>query len=396
MNFASAGRKIVVVLLCLMVLTNWVPGRLCGLLFDAAVFSLAAAWALARAGRGGPIAGSVVLAPLGGIVLWGWAQLAVGSTVYRFETWVSVLDWSALFALFFLSLQFYGDPGARAGLRRAMLYFGFALSVVSVVQLFSSGGEVFWLFPTQYKEFVVGPFLNRDHYACFIELVLPLAVVEAFWSRRNKVAYAAMAAAMVATVIAGASRAGTMVVTLEAGAISLAAMLGRGPGTGTRVASLLRIVALAGVFTAVVGWEVLWQRFQDPDPFKFRREMAISSVAMVRDRPWMGFGLGTYESAYPEYALFDIGLRVNHAHNDWLEWAAEGGIPLFLLLGFVALWSARAAWQAPWGVGVVAVFVHSTVDYPLHRPALSAWLFVVLGALAAKAQEQREGRGGVG
>jgi hypothetical protein len=44
----------------------------------------------------------------------------------------------------------------------------------------------------------------------------------------------------------------------------------------------------------------------------------------------------------------------------------------------------------------VAVFVHSTVDYPLHRPALSAWLFVVLGALAAKAQEQREGRGGVG
>jgi O-antigen ligase len=110
----------------------------------------------------------------------------------------------------------------------------------------------------------------------------------------------------------------------------------------------------------------------------------------------MGFGLGTYESAYPEYALFDIGLRVNHAHNDWLEWAAEGGIPLFLLLGFVALWSARAAWQAPWAVGVGAVFVHSIVDYPLHRPALSAWLFVLLGALAAKAQEQREGRGAVG
>jgi O-antigen ligase len=117
--------------------------------------------------------------------------------------------------------------------------------------------------------------------------------------------------------------------------------------------------------------------------------MAISSVAMVRDRPWMGFGLGTYQSAYPAYTLFDIGLTVNHAHDDWLEWAADGGIPLFLLMAFVALWSARAAWQSPWAVGVAAVFLHATVDYPLHKPALCAWLFVLLGALAAKVQAGR-------
>jgi len=53
--------------------------------------------------------------------------------------------------------------------------FGFVLSVVSVMQLFSSEGKVFWLFPTPHKQFVVGPFLNRDHYACFIELVLTMA-----------------------------------------------------------------------------------------------------------------------------------------------------------------------------------------------------------------------------
>lgn len=393
MNFEGAVRKIVLGLLFLVVLTSWVPGRFCTFLFDAGVFALAGAWALQGAVRGVRIVGSVVLAALGGVILWGLAQLATGNTVYRFETWVAVLDWSALVALFFLSLQFYGEPGARAGLRRAMLYFGFVLSVVSVAQLFSSDGKVFWLFPTAYKEFVVGPFVNRDHYACFIELLLPLAVVEAFSSRRNKVAYAAMAAAMLATVIAGASRAGTIVATLEAGGLALAAVWGRGHGAGTRAAALLRLFALAGAFTAVVGWEVLWQRFQDPDPFKYRREMAISSVAMLRDRPWMGFGLGTYQSAYPAYTLFDIGLTVNHAHDDWLEWAADGGIPLFLLMAFVALWSARAAWRSPWAVGIVAVFLHSAVDYPLHKPAICAWLFVLLGALAAKVQAERGAAG---
>lgn len=113
---------------------------------------------------------------------------------------------------------------------------------------------------------------------------------------------------------------------------------------------------------------------------------------MDRDRPWMGFGLGTFESAYPAYAIFDVGLRVNHAHNDWLEWAAEGGNPLAVVMALVALWSVRAAWQAPWGVGVVAVFLHSFVDYPMQKPALSAWLFVLLGALAAQAREGGEGR----
>ena len=178
-------------------------------------------------------------------------------------------------------------------------------------------------------------------------------------------------------------------VTLEVGVLSLAALWGGEPGAGRKLASLLRLFALAGVFTAVVGWEVLWQRFQDPDPYRYRREMALSSVEMVRDRPWMGFGLGTFDSAYPAYASFDVGLTVNHAHNDWLEWAAEGGIPLFVLIAFIALWSARAAWRAPWAAGVMAVFLHSLVDYPLQKAAILAWLFVLLGAAEAARRDRK-------
>jgi hypothetical protein len=75
---------------------------------------------------------------------------------------------------------------------------------------------------------------------------------------------------------------------------------------------------------------------------------------------------------------------VNQAHNDWAQWAAEGGLPFLALLLAVAAWSLRPALRSLWGVGIVSVFVHALVDYPMQqRPALAAYFFALLGVLAA-------------
>ena len=139
----------------------------------------------------------------------------------------------------------------------------------------------------------------------------------------------------------------------------------------------------------MVGWRVLLDRFQQPDPFVHRREMLLSSLAMAKERPWLGFGLGTFEKAYPAYATFDIGLTVNHAHNDWAEWLAEGGLPFLLMLASVAAWAVRPAIRSLWGIGLLSVFLHALVDYPMQRLGLAAWIFVMLGALAAQERERR-------
>jgi O-antigen ligase len=110
---------------------------------------------------------------------------------------------------------------------------------------------------------------------------------------------------------------------------------------------------------------------------------------MARERPWLGFGLGTFEEAYPAYALFDIGLVVNHAHNDWAEWLAEGGIPFLLLMASLAAWAVVPAIRSIWGVGLLSVFLHALVDYPMQRLGLAAWIFVLLGALAAQESDRR-------
>jgi O-antigen ligase len=146
---------------------------------------------------------------------------------------------------------------------------------------------------------------------------------------------------------------------------------------------------LVFIFTAVVGWTVLWNRFQDPDPLKGRREILAASLKMVRAKPYFGFGLGNYQNAYPKFATVDFGSIVNHAHNDWVEWAAEGGIPFSLLVLCIAAWSVPKAVKSLWGIGVLMVFVHSVVDFPLQDPVLELWLFVLLGVLAAENSAQR-------
>jgi O-antigen ligase len=333
------------------------------------------------------------LIPLGGAILWGVLKLAAGRTACRFATWSSLLGWTADFALFLLSLQVFAFFEIRRAFHRALLYFGFVLSVVSVIQFFTSKHTIFWIFPTPYAERVLGPFVNRDHYASFIALVLPFALYAAFQERQKAAAYAAMAGAMFASVIAGASRAGSILVTLEIVILLAAFLFGSGGARraplGNRavvnlaLGNLAKIAFFAAVFTAVVGGGAFWERWQDPNPLGNRREILQSSLSMIRDRPWTGFGLGAWPAVYPSYALFDVGDTVTHAHNDWAEWAAEGGIPFLAMLLAVFGWSVRSVMRFPWGAGVVAVFLHSLVDFPLQKPCLAALVFVLLGALAA-------------
>ena len=103
---------------------------------------------------------------------------------------------------------------------------------------------------------------------------------------------------------------------------------------------------------------------------------------MIATRPGTGFGLGTFSTVYPAYATFDAGKSVEHAHNDWLEWASEGGLGFALAWLGLAVWSVRPAWRAGWGIGVLGCFLHGMVDYPFARFGISAWVFILLGILA--------------
>jgi O-antigen ligase len=389
-RFLAGSAAALAVILFWAILTIWVPDHWSFGVIEASVLALGAVWAVFFTLRPYSLSGSLILIPLAGTEAVGLAQLMTGHTVNRWETWNAVLKWSVYLTAFFLASQICSAVIVRRSFRRALLYFGFGISVVAVLTFFTSSGSIFWLFQTGYDEGALGPFVSRDHYAAFIELILPIALFEAMSDRRKALSGAVMAGAMVASVIAGASRAGSILVVLESAAVLLLASR-RGIASARRVsgvfASLLVVCTL--VFTTVVGWTHLWERFQDPDPYRGRRELLISTVAMARARPGTGFGLGNFENAYPGYAIFDTGDVVDHAHNDWAEWAAEGGLPFLACMLVIATWSALRARQYTWGLGVVTVFLHSLVDYPMQKPALALWVFVLLGAMSVRKESKR-------
>ena len=65
------------------------------------------------------------------------------------------------------------------------------------------------------------------------------------------------------------------------------------------------------------------------------REHGHAYAKGVAARPILGWGYGTFESAFPTVQSADIDLHYDHAHNDWLEWAIEGG--LLAIAGGLAL-----------------------------------------------------------
>jgi O-antigen ligase len=336
--------------------------------FETALFTLAAV-AIARqrfAVRLHPIGAVLAAVAVGGLV-----QVAAGITVDPQRTLESSLHWAANCVAFGLAFWLTSERAARRRFLTAQLIFTLLVAIGAVIALFTIGS--------------LGPFVYRNQFAAFVEPALGIAIGAAVGQRAKPLVWVSMGAALFAAVIAAGSRAGSAICLTILMAVPVLAYF-RGVISGR---TLARVGALGGTaaltLVAVVGWETIWNRLQEPNPYWVRAELNVSSFAMVRDRPLTGFGLGTWSSAYPKYARYDDGSFVNQAHDDWAQWAVEGGLPLFLaMLGVVAM-LAPAAMRSLWGIGLMAVFVHAAVDYPFEqRPALAAYLFALMGVLAGE------------
>jgi O-antigen ligase len=342
--------------------------------YECAVFILAAGWCVA--GRSTPIKVMPGL-PLAAILAWGFVQLAVGATVYRYATLQNSLCCAALAATAWIGCRVFGSVRLRVEFLRAFVWFGVLVAVASVLAYFTSPGKILWMFDAPYPD-VWGPFLSRNNFAQFLELAMPVALWFGLREPAGSMLYTLMGAVMLAAGLASASRAGSAILVVEAIAVL---WIRREAPMARRMA--LGLVLATILFAALPGIGNLAGRLTAADPYQGRREIAQSTLAMISSRPWTGFGLGTFPTVYPAYAVVDLGQAVEHAHNDWVEWASEGGIPYAGIWIGLAIWSVRPAVRMVWGIGVLGSFLHAFVDYPFARLGVSAWIFLLLGMLAA-------------
>lgn len=358
------------------VLTAWAD-PVSGHCLNAVILALVALWLLRHRLDGGM---HWLLLPLLWICCWGIVQLSLHWTVYPYETWNAGRGWLAAAAIFYLGFATLKEPRIRHSILSAILIFGTVLSAVGMIQAFAANGRVPGLIPTLYQDHVMGSFLNRDHYAVFAELVLPIALTGALLSANSRFMHVVASALIYTSVVLSASRAGTVLVSLEAAAV-IAVALAR---NSREYRMALAVAAGMAVCSLTAGWDEVWFRFHAAHPLAFRREMVQATLQMIQARPLTGFGLGTWPAVYPAYAVFDPpGIFMNHAHNDWLEWLSDGGIPIALALVPIIYAATSLAKRNWWALGVPIAFLHAGVDFPMQKPAIAALTFFVLGSAAA-------------
>jgi hypothetical protein len=309
-------------ILCFGILTLWVPARWALSAFQVALFALAAVRIMQRRWLALPFAGWMI----GGAIAWGALQAAAGWSVDRVTTLDATLNWVTNLVAFMLAADLYGNRERRERFLRSALIFTSILAVVSIFTFLTSpAGKVFWIFDSASESRTLGPFVYHNQYAAFVEAILPVAIAGVIGDRRRWALHAVIVATLFGSVVAGGSRTGTALCLAEILVIPAIAFWRETINASMLARVVLGSLAAVVLLTGVVGWQPLWKRLQEPHPYSLRKDLVLSSIAMVRDRPLTGFGLGTWPEAYPGYARFDDGTYVNQAHNDWVQWTAEGG-----------------------------------------------------------------------
>ncbi len=326
---------------------------------------------------------------LGVLCLSSLASTSLQHSIKEIIKWVEVL-------LLYVLVANEMDERWVKGLVFVSLGTGALVALHGIYQfLFQVGPEGFVLFGRFMRAY--GTFEQPNPYAGYLGLLLPLALglvvasllpmgerVKGWWLMWAAGCGMLMLAAMIMSWSRGAWLGfGAAVAVL---ALAVVVRSGRAAVLGTAFAILLLYVLLAGGVALIP--PSISQRFSDFVPylgisdvrgveitdanFAVLERMAHwqSALGMWADHPWLGVGIGNYETLYPRYALPLWPLPLGHAHNYYLNIAAEAGV--FGLFSYLFLWGAalfvtwRAARQASgwyWGIalGVLGMLVHLSV-----------------------------------
>ena len=114
--------------------------------------------------------------PLLGLVCIGFLQLIFHGTAYPFLTRTMLLKLVAYFLVLFLAAQAFRGRKDLYKLAWFVIAFCFAVSLLAITQHFTSGSEIYWLSNLKIEGDPFGPYVNRNHFAGFVELTLPMGL----------------------------------------------------------------------------------------------------------------------------------------------------------------------------------------------------------------------------
>jgi O-antigen ligase len=344
------------------------------------------------------------------------------------------LAFAAGIAGFFVALEISRRRAARKRLALSLIALALFESLYGLAE-YPGGWQYIWTYHRiYYVGSATGTYVNHNHFAGLLEMILPLCLALALyhWRRAShhsrqrsyrdfldrlghpeilkSLLLLLVAILLFVAIVFSLSRMGLVSALFSLAVLAALASVGRRFGR-VNWKLLAACLAIGAAITVWIGAGPVvdhFARLSHDEPLAAEtsegRMAEWKSVAkLIRRHPWTGVGLGCFEFAFTRFQSTQLTLIADHAHNDYLELAAELGIPaaavLFALIFFVVLQAARATLRAQssrtrsnfspsnldraLAIGAVAaasaLLVHSTADFNLYIPANALVLAVLLG-----------------
>ncbi|MDP2156520.1 MAG: O-antigen ligase family protein [Nitrospirota bacterium] len=312
-----------------------------------------------------------------------------------YKTVGELLRVAAFFTVFFISSIIFRDREKLTKMLIMLTVFGFCLAVFAIVQKATWNDKIYWFRELTAGGTPFGPFVNRNHFAGFIGMLVPLGLGYTLTreSREKFIFFGFLTVIMTLSLFFSLSRGGIVSFFASMALFSMLVVI-------TRVQTR-KIWAIAAFLVAVAGYLVylgidpVIDRFYETDITKEQRIIVWQSTFTAFKDFWLtGSGLGTFIDMFHLYSPASVQSIYDHAHNDYLEYMLETGtIGMALLLTFVGILLhslAKADFQGKSGMiriavisSVFSMMMHSIFDFNLHILSNMLLLAVVLGMVSS-------------
>jgi O-antigen ligase len=343
---------------------------------------------------------SPLLFPLVSLLLLALGQWFLHHTASSYDTRMELQLLIAYILLLFLAAQSFRTIEDWRGFVWFVMSFGFLVAIFGILQHLTFNGKLYWFREMRFGGIPFGPYVNRNHFAGFMELVIPISLAPLVLGKVRRQRWflvSLFAVVPIGALFLSASRGGIISFAVQVGFLVLWLIVRR--TAGKHLLSGGAILLLAFLLVSWLGVQQLVERFSSLQSLEVtvgkRASMRADTWRIFLDHPWTGTGLGTLQLVFPAYETLYDGKIVNHTHNDYLEGLAEtgivGGLCCLWFLGLLFYDSLRRLSQPNGGfastlqlsafVACLGFLTHGLADFNLHIPA-NALLFFLLANLA--------------
>ncbi len=346
-----------------------------------------------------------------------WATLSI----YPHDTLFAFVKLLAYLAAFILAAYAFEPREGKSVLAPGLIVLGTFEASYGIVQYLTGYQKIFGMTKQFYTEEATGTYINHNHFAGLLELVIPFAAMMVFYNLQSRpghgggerrggrpgrtgldpriIFYAFIMILLLVGVVFSRSRMGIFSVVTSLMLMGLLGLLGEGR-RAWMVITLL-VIACSMTYAVWIGLDPIVKRFESITPSGSpwsRSSIWKQADGILKDYPAVGTGLGTFPVAFRRYQTSLLELQVDHAHNDYLEVATDTGIAGAVLLFVPILWLlvkmifAYAGARNPYRRSVLlacigsitALLIHTTMDFNLQIPA-NALLFAIVLGIGSKA-----------